>query len=143
TSLLEATLSFCGENAANYFEDGKTPSRAMRTHRAQVYAFVAGDGKPFVIHLSSPPKFWQGLTRVASRPDWQEDERFATKEARGKNYDALNAELSKVFRTATRETWLAKLLAEDVAAAPLNTFDDVFADPQVKHLGMRVDVPHT
>jgi formyl-CoA transferase len=142
TSLLEATISFCGENAANYFEDGRTPSRATRTRRAQVYAFVGGDGKPFVIHLSSPPKFWEGLTRVAGRPEWQSDARFATKEARGKNYDALHAELSEIFLAAPRETWLAKLLAEDVPAAPLNSFDDTFNDPQVKHLGMRVDVPH-
>ena len=70
TSLLEATLSFCGENAANYFENGKTPNRAMRTHRAQVYAFVDRDGKPFVVHLSSPNKFWEGLTRVVQKPEW-------------------------------------------------------------------------
>jgi crotonobetainyl-CoA:carnitine CoA-transferase CaiB-like acyl-CoA transferase len=142
TSLLEATMSFCGENAANYFEDGRTPSRALRARRAQVYAFVAGDGKPFVIHLSSPSKFWQGLTRVAGRPEWQQDERFATKEARDRNYDALHAALSEIFRSAPRDTWLARLLAEDVPAAPLNTFDDAYDDPQVKHLGMRVDVPH-
>ena len=142
TSLLEATLSFCGENAANYFENGKTPNRAMRTHRAQVYAFVDRDGKPFVVHLSSPDKFWQGLTRVVGRPEWPADPRFATKETRGKNYQALHEGLQAVFRTNTREHWLGLLLAEDVPSAPLNNFDDVFNDPQVKHLKMRVDVPH-
>lgn len=142
TSLLEATLSFCGENAANYFENGKTPSRATRTHRAQVYAFVAGDGKPLVIHLSSPAKFWEGLVAVVDKPEWLADPRFATKETRGRNYAALHAALSAVFRTDTRAAWLARLLAADVPSAPLNNFDDVFADPQVKHLEMRVDVPH-
>lgn len=142
TSLLEATLSFCGENAANYFENGKTPSRATRTHRAQVYAFVAGDGKPLVIHLSSPAKFWEGLVAVVGKPEWLADPRFATKETRGRNYAALHEALSAVFRTGTREAWLARLLAADVPSAPLNNFDDVFADPQVKHLEMRVDVPH-
>ena len=52
TSLLTATLSFLGENAARYFEEGRVPSRKTRTQTAQVYSFVAGDGKPFVIHLS-------------------------------------------------------------------------------------------
>ena len=142
TSLLEATVSFCGENAANYFETGKTPNRAMRTHRAQVYAFVDRDGKPFVVHLSSPNKFWEGLTRVADKPEWLQDPRFATKETRGKHYDALHEGLASVFRANTREHWLAMLLAEDVPSAPLNNFDDVFNDPQVRHLQMRVDVPH-
>ncbi len=142
TSLLESTLSFCGENAANYFENGKTPSRATRTHRAQVYAFVDRDGKPFVVHLSSPSKFWEGLTRVVGKPEYLKDPRFATKETRGKNYPALHAGLAEVFATNGRDHWLALLLAEDVPSAPLNNFDDVFNDPQVKHLKMRVDVPH-
>jgi crotonobetainyl-CoA:carnitine CoA-transferase CaiB-like acyl-CoA transferase len=142
TSLLEATVSFCGENASRFFENGKVPNRATRTHQAQVYAFVAGDGKPFVVHLSTPTKFWQALTRVAGRPEWFKDERFATKETRGRHYDVLHEGLATVFKGDTRAAWLAKLQAEDVPAAPLNTLDEVFDDPQVKHLGMRQDVPH-
>ena len=99
-------------------------------------------GKPLVIHLSSPAKFWEGLVSVVGKPEWLADPRFATKETRGRNYAALHEALSAVFRTGTREAWLARLLAADVPSAPLNNFDDVFADPQVKHLEMRVDVPH-
>ena len=142
TSLLEATISFCGENAARYFENGKVPARATRTHQAQVYAFVAKDKKAFVVHLSSPNKFWEGLCRVAGHPEWVQDARFATKETRGKNYAALEALLADIFKTEPREHWLGKLLDADVPSAPLNTFDDVFSDPQVKHLGMRKDVMH-
>jgi formyl-CoA transferase len=142
TSLLEATVSFCGENAARFFENGKVPSRATRTHQAQVYAFVAGDGKPFVVHLSSPSKFWQALARVAGKPEWLDDPRFASKETRGKNYDALNDALAAVFKTDTRAAWLAKLQDADVPACALNTLDEVFDDPQVAHLGLRQDVAH-
>jgi formyl-CoA transferase len=142
TSLLESTLSFCGENAARFFENGKVPGRATRTHQAQVYAFTAQDGKAFVVHLSSPTKFWVALTQVAGHPEWVEDPRFKTKETRGKNYDALHASLAEVFAANTRTHWMDLLLAADVPAAPLNTLDDVFSDPQVQHLKMRVDVPH-
>ena len=142
TSLLESTLSFCGENAARFFENGKVPGRATRTHQAQVYAFTAADGKAFVVHLSSPTKFWEALTRVAGHPEWIEDPRYRSKELRGKNYDALNAALADVFRQNKREHWLQLLLEADVPSAPLNTFDDVFSDPQVQHLKMRIDVPH-
>ncbi len=142
TSLLEATVSFCGENAARFFENGKVPDRATRTHQAQVYAFAAADGKPFVVHLSTPTKFWQALAQVAGRPEWLADPRFATKETRGRHYDVLHEELAKIFKTDTRAAWLAKLQAADVPAAPLNTLDEVFGDPQVQHLGLRQDVPH-
>lgn len=142
TSLLEATVSFCGENAARFFEAGKVPNRATRTHQAQVYAFTAADGKPFVLHLSTPTKFWQALTQVAGRPQWLDDPRFATKEARGRHYDVLQAELAAIFKTDSRAAWLAKLQAADVPAAALNALDEVFDDPQVRHLGLRQDVPH-
>jgi crotonobetainyl-CoA:carnitine CoA-transferase CaiB-like acyl-CoA transferase len=142
TSLLEATVSFCGENAARFFENGKVPSRATRTHQAQVYAFVGADDKPFVIHLSTPAKFWQALARVAGRPEWISDPRFATKETRGRNYEVLHRELAAIFCTDSRAAWLDRLQAADVPAAPLNTLDEVFNDPQVKHLGLRQDVPH-
>jgi crotonobetainyl-CoA:carnitine CoA-transferase CaiB-like acyl-CoA transferase len=142
TSLLEATVSFCGENAARFFDNGKVPDRATRTHQAQVYAFIAADGKPFVIHLSTPTKFWQALAHVVGRPEWIADPRFATKETRGRHYDVLHRELAAIFRTDSRATWLAKLQQADVPAAVLNTLDEVFDDPQVKHLGLRQDLPH-
>ena len=82
TSLLESTISFLAENAARFFEDGGTPSRATRTHIAQVFAFVAGDDRPFVIHLSSPPKFWAGLIKVVNRSEWSTDERFSERKKR-------------------------------------------------------------
>lgn len=142
TSLLEATVSFIGENAARFFENGKAPNRATRTHTAQVYAFVAGDGKPFVVHLSSPEKFWRGLTRVAGHPEWLEDPRFNPRWARQKNYDVLHRALSEVFVTREREHWLRRLTEEDVPSGPLYDFAEVFSDRQVEALGMRVSVPH-
>ena len=82
TSLLQATLSFLGENASNYFEDGRVPTRATRCQRAQVFAFTAGDGKPFVIHLSSPEKFWRGLLKATDREALGTDDRFRNREGR-------------------------------------------------------------
>jgi crotonobetainyl-CoA:carnitine CoA-transferase CaiB-like acyl-CoA transferase len=142
TSLMEATVSAIGENATRYFMDDHVPGRALRTHVAQVYAFTASDGLPFVIHLSSPPKFWEGLTDVVGHPEWREDERFKTWIDRRKNYDALKAALAEAFRTAPRAHWLEKLRAADVPVGPLNRLDEVFADEQVRHLGMKEDVPH-
>ena len=142
TSLLTATLSFLGENAARYFEEGKVPSRKTRTQTAQVYSFVARDGKPFVIHLSSPPKFWKGLCKVAGHDEWFDDERFVDKAKRRANYDELEGLLAAVFKTETREHWLEQLLEEDVPSAPIYTLDETLDDPQIRHLGVIHEVPH-
>jgi formyl-CoA transferase len=142
TSLLEATVSFVGENAAQYFETRTTPSRATRTHSALVFAFVDHDGRPFAIHLSSPPKFWEGLLRAVERPDWRDDPRFRDRKARGLNYDALHDALAAIFRGNTREHWLRLLEREDVPVCAINNLAEVFSDPQVKALGMAVRLPH-
>jgi crotonobetainyl-CoA:carnitine CoA-transferase CaiB-like acyl-CoA transferase len=143
TSLLQATLAFMGENAAGFFERGSAPSRATRTHSAQVFAFVAGDDRPFVVHLSSPPKFWEGLTRAIDRIDLQADPRFVKRPQRQKHYDELHAILAGIFRSRDREDWLARLRAEDVPCGPLYDLAGVFEDPQVRHLGMVHELPHT
>jgi crotonobetainyl-CoA:carnitine CoA-transferase CaiB-like acyl-CoA transferase len=142
TSLLQATLAFLGENAANYFETGFVPSRATRCHRAQTYAFTAGDGLPFVVHLSSPEKFWTGMLAATGRMELASDERFRTRDRRVANYEALNAELAATFKSRTRAEWLSVLEEQDVPSGPLNTIDEVFSDPQVVALGMRKDLPH-
>lgn len=142
TSLLQATLSFLGENASNYFEDGRIPTRASRCQRAQVYAFKAGDGLPFVIHLSSPEKFWRGLLKATGQEAMASDERFCTRDVRIKNYDVLCAEFTKVFAAGTRKEWLALLETNDVPSGPINAIDEVFADPQVIALDLRKRLPH-
>ena len=142
TSLLESTIAFLAENAARYFDDGSAPDRATRTRLALVFAFVDGDGRPFVLHLSSPQKFWLGLLKVIDRPHWKADPRFADRTARMANYDQLKAELAAIFGSRPRDHWLALLEAEDVPCGPLYDLSEVFDDPQVKSLGMQTTAPH-
>ena len=142
TSLLQATTAFVAENAARYFDDDEVPTRATRAHIAQAYAFVAGDGLPFAVHLSSPPKFWAGLTAAVRREDLRDDPRFADRAARIAHYDDLHAILSTAFAGGTRAEWLARLEGNDVPAGPINRLDEVFADPGVEALGLVHDVVH-
>lgn len=142
TSLLQATTAFVAENAARYFDEGEVPTRATRARIAQAYAFTAGDGLPFAVHLSSPPKFWAGLTTAVDRPDLRDDPRFVDRAARVANYDVLHELLTEIFTTAPRAEWLARLEANDVPAGPINRLDEVFADPGVEALGLVREVVH-
>ena len=142
TSLLRASISFVGENAARYFETGHVPRRKHRTTTAGVFAFEDQDGLAFVLHMSSPDKFWLGLFEVVGKPEWAQDPRFNNRKARVENYDAINEQLAPIFRAGKRDDWLRRLIANDVPAAPINTLDEVFADPQVKTYGFPVEVEH-
>jgi crotonobetainyl-CoA:carnitine CoA-transferase CaiB-like acyl-CoA transferase len=142
TSLLRASVSFIGENAARYFETGHVPRRAHRTHTAGVFAFVDREGLAFVLHLSSPDKFWRSLFEVVGKPEWADDARFNNRKGRIENYDRLSAMLQEIFRLGRRDEWLRRLQEKDVPAAPLNTLDEVFADPQIKTYGFPTEVEH-
>lgn len=142
TSLLRASVSFVSENAARYFETGHVPRRKDRTTTAGVFAFEDQDGLPFVLHMSSPDKFWLGLFDVVGKPEWAQDARFNNRKSRVKNYDLIVEQLTPIFRSGCRDEWLRRLIDKDVPAAPINTLDEVFADPQVKTYGFPIEVEH-
>lgn len=142
TSLLRASVSFVSENAARYFETGHVPRRKHRTTTAGVFAFEDQGGLPFVLHMSSPDKFWNGLFEVVGKPEWSADPRFNNRKGRIANYDVLAAELQPIFRQGRRDEWLRRLLEKDVPAAPINTLDEVFADPQVREYGFPIEIEH-
>lgn len=142
TSLLRASVSFIGENAARYFETGHVPRRKHRTTTAGVFAFEDCDGLAFVLHMSSPDKFWHSLFDVVGKPEWKQDLRFNKRHARVQNYDTLADQLAPIFRAGKRAEWLRQLIDHDVPAAPINTLDEVFADPQVQTYGFPREVEH-
>ena len=142
TSLLRASLSFLAESASRYFETGEVPRRAHRTHTAGVFAFEDQDGLPFVIHLSSPEKFWRGFLDVLGKPEWVEDPRFQDRKGRTANHDALSSLSQEIFRRGRRSDWLRRLEEKDVPCAPLNTLEEVFQDPQVREYGFPIEVEH-
>jgi crotonobetainyl-CoA:carnitine CoA-transferase CaiB-like acyl-CoA transferase len=141
-SLLQSTVSFVQEAAARYFATSEVPRRETRVQAAQAYAFVAQDGRPLVIHLSSPPKFWESLIEAVGKPELRTDARFQDREGRRRHYETLRTILAEVFATKTRDAWLERLRQHDVPCAPLNTLEEVFADPQVQRLGMAVEMAH-
>ncbi len=142
TSLLRASVALVGENAAAYFASGEVPDRGTRARSAQVYAFLDRDQKPFVVHLSSPQKFFIGLCKALGRPELLDDPRFVDRPARVEHHRELQAILNEIFRTQPRDVWLQRLLAEDVPACPIANLQEVFEDPQVRHLNMERRVRH-
>ncbi len=142
TSLLQATTSFLAENAARHFDDGQVPTRATRAKIAQAYAFVAEDGLPLVVHLSSPDKFWRGLTEAVGAPWIRDDPRFRDRRARIEHYDELAGILNERFASRPRAEWLQRLADADVPAGPINRLDEVRADPGLAHLELERVVRH-
>jgi formyl-CoA transferase len=140
TNLVAASLAFLVAPATETLAGAPPPGPLSRPTASQTYAWVASDGLPFTVHLSSPPKFWEGLARAADRADLMGDPRFRTRSDRRAHYAELRDELARVFSTRPRHEWLKRLLEEDVPCAPVYNLEQVFEDPQIQHLGMRTPI---
>ena len=77
-----------------------------------------------------------GLLDVALSPA------FATDRSRAQNRAKTNALLQSVLETDTSENWIARLNKAGVPSGPVYAMDQVFADPQVRHLGLEWPVEH-
>jgi formyl-CoA transferase len=133
-NMLESGLTFMPDPWSNLI-NGEIPQGPLaRVKASQSYAMRCADGKLLAIHLSSPPKFWQGVQNAFECTDLGSDPRFAEREGRIANYVELRDEFQKAVETQPRDYWMARLEAEDVPFAPVNTLTEVFDDPQIKHL---------
>lgn len=142
TSLMEASMAFIGRSITQYFATGDVPDVESRGRSAGVYALLAGDGLPFVIHLSHLNKFYVSMVKALGHPELAEDPRFADREDRLTNYDELKSLLQEIVSAKPRQHWLDALGKHDVAHAPINRLDEVFEDPQVKHLDRIMEREH-
>ncbi len=142
TSLMEASMAFIGRSITQYFATGDVPDVESRGRSAGVYALLAGDGLPFVIHLSHLNKFYVSMVEALGHPELADDSRFADREDRLVNYDELKALLQEIVGAKPRQHWLDALGKHDVAHAPINRLDEVFEDPQVKHLDRIMEWEH-
>jgi crotonobetainyl-CoA:carnitine CoA-transferase CaiB-like acyl-CoA transferase len=104
--------------------------------------YTAGDGRRFWIVGLEGERHWPPLARAVDRPEWLEDERYATPRARFGNARALIAELDEIFATKALDEW-AEIFAKepDFFWSPVNSVDELLEDEQFHAAGAVVDVP--
>lgn len=137
-SMLEAMAHFAVEPFAAFFALGDVPKSSDRPRLAQAYILRTADRQLIAIHLSSLEKFWTGLVAALGDEVLGRDPRFATRQSRINNYEALGSELDTRFSRQPLEYWNRALGANDVPFAPIHGIDRVVEDPQVKHLDLIV-----
>ena len=141
-NMLESTIAFMPDPWSNLLQSGFAQGPLSRVRASQSYALRCGDGKLLALHLSSPPKFWEGVQAAFERPDLGAAPRFAERDSRIENYLDLKAELQAAAETRPRAHWMARLEREDVPFAPIHTLPEAIEDPQVRHLETFFTVAH-
>jgi crotonobetainyl-CoA:carnitine CoA-transferase CaiB-like acyl-CoA transferase len=139
-SLLASTLALLPDPAAHYFDSGKRPIRVgnRNPNLTPAEAFRTKDGWVQVVVMN--PDQYGRFCRVLGDETLATDPKFATNDSRLAHHDELKARVEAALAAATAAEWVTRFEAAQVAAGPIYEFDEVFEDPQVKHLGLVAEV---
>jgi crotonobetainyl-CoA:carnitine CoA-transferase CaiB-like acyl-CoA transferase len=140
-SLLQVAIAFIESHVADYLNGGEAVSRE-NFPKGRIYSLLDCDEKPFMVHLSAHNQAWEGLLKAGELDDLIGDPRFASNKHRTERHDEIVQLLRARFRTKPREFWLARLDDNQIPNAPINTIQEVFDNPQVKHLGIPRQITH-
>ena len=141
-ALLDVQVAAMINIAQAYLSAGIVACRNGNAHPSVVpsQVFDCADGQ-LMLAAGNDGQFAK-LCEVAGRPEVARDPRFATNEGRVRNRELVIATLEKVMRGRPVAYWTEKLAAAGVPCGPINDISAVFADAQVRHRGMRVEMQH-
>jgi crotonobetainyl-CoA:carnitine CoA-transferase CaiB-like acyl-CoA transferase len=139
TSLLQAQCFMLDFQAARFLMRGEVPQQVGNDHPTGVPtgAFRTADG---YVNIAPTPPMWRRFCRAIGQEAWAEDARFATPVARRENRKVLHDLIEAVTGEEKTEGLIARLNAAGIPCGPINTIDQAFADPQVRHLGVAATV---
>jgi crotonobetainyl-CoA:carnitine CoA-transferase CaiB-like acyl-CoA transferase len=140
-ALFDCMVGVLANQNLNYLVGGKTPTRLGNAHPNIVpyQVFAVSDG--YVMIAVGNDVQYARLCEVIDAPELARDPRFTTNAGRVAGRNELVPRLVERLATHARDRLLARLEAAGVPAGPINTLADVFADPQVGHRGVRLDLP--
>ena len=142
SSLLEAQIAMMDFQAAAFLVEGKVPGQAGNDHPVTTPMGVLPTRDGFLNIGVAGQGQWTALCRAIDRPDLAAHPDYAVQDLRYRNRPQLMAELGAIFRERSTAEWLDLLEAQSIPAGPIYRVDEVFADPQVAHLGIATPVEH-
>ena len=141
TSLLDAGVALSVWEATEFFS-GQEPQRLGSAHRmsAPYQAFRCADG--YITVGAANDRTFSKLALALGHEEWVNDPRFATADLRVQHRVVLASLIEEVTAKASREDWLRRLDDAGIPCGPINTYGEVFADPQVIARELAVEVDH-
>jgi crotonobetainyl-CoA:carnitine CoA-transferase CaiB-like acyl-CoA transferase len=142
-ALMDSGVAALSHLMQQYLVSGVQPPRRGTAGNGGVpsQAFKCSDDN-YVMLTVGNEKQWARFCDALQRPDLKTDERFNRGIGRILNRTELIPILADVFATRPAAEWLQTLDEADIPCGAINSFDDVFKDPQVIHRGLKVEAPH-
>jgi len=140
TSLLEVQVFMLDFQASRWLMDKEVAKQAGNDHPTGIPTgvFPSSDGH-FNIAAASE-RVWQRFCDAIGKPDWKENPEWSTREKRSRDRKTINAQIAEITKHKPSAHWVELFEEAGVPCGPIYSIDQVFADPQVKHLGLAAPV---
>ena len=141
-ALLDTIVAFGANQIFNYFTSGQLPKRYGNAHANLLpyEVFQTADGH-LILACGNDSQF-ASFCKAAERSGLAEDARFCTMPDRIRNRAELIPLVGEIMKGRTSKEWIARLEAANVPCGPINNYKEVFEDPQVRHRGLKIGIPH-
>jgi len=142
SSLLQSGIALLDFQAARYVMKQEVPPQMGNDHPTSMptSAYKTKDGHINV--AASGEGMWSNLCKAIGREDMLADPDFKGGKKRAENRRKLNASIEEALGRKTGAEWIEILNKAGIPCGPIYKVDEVFADPQVKHLGIAAEVEH-
>jgi crotonobetainyl-CoA:carnitine CoA-transferase CaiB-like acyl-CoA transferase len=140
SSLLSAMVTMMDFQAARWLVNGEVPAQAGNDHPTSMPTSVYPTADGFVNLAAAGTVIYTRLCEAIGAPELAQHADYANAELRSKNRVALSQAIAERTRRYTSESLIELLNQAGVPSGPIYKMDEVFADPQVRHLQMAVPV---
>ena len=140
-ALIDCIIAVGGNQAVGYLTTGKPPGRYGNEHASLVPYQVFSTADSEIVVAVGNDSQWARFCDTIGRNDLATDERYRAVTGRVTNRTTLIPELCTTMLERPTAEWVQMLEAVGVPCGPINDYQQVFDLPQVKHRGLRVDVP--
>lgn len=142
TSLLQAQIFMLDFQAARWLMDKEVAPQAGNNHPTSIPTGVFKTSDGHINIASAGQAIWERFCKAIQADELLQDARYADGASRSTHRDALNAAIETYTQGYTSEGLIDLLNQAGVPCGPIYSIDQVFDDPQVKHLGMAQPVSH-
>ncbi len=142
TSLLQAMIAMLDFQAARWLVAKEVPQQAGNDHPTSIPTGVYSTSDGYINIAAGEQSMWERLCKALGAEALIAKPEYATGALRSQNRAACHKDLSDYTRGKTSHEWLDIFERHGVAGGPIHKMDEMFADPQVKHVKMAAPIHH-